>query len=633
MGEHSYNLQAPKDKMGKNITPYDEYLAGADPQAEAKAYWDKQQKGKTSARDKNERTEYDEKVDRYNQIRKDKPHLRPVMPEIPKSIRRDFPNLRPGQKTPTGTTTTAPSGPAPAGATSQGGTTTIETGPKAVITMPQGQLGGTTTVPSTGGFQPMSGTPGGTTFIPADASHQRRMEQHRDEQRLLQSPQGQRLSGSMENATKQLVNFTQTMPDQGKARELREGIQLASYSGDSFDGFPKKIDNTVIGRAFAAAQKKEEESALRPQQTGGGTGTHMQGTGPQQYGGAMDARYLRASYQPSTGDVAARGSVGGDGRGGGASDYGPSSAPTNAPTGPGVETYSPVPRVPRSQRQSPYQRPDVPGREVTPPESPTTQPPADPNAPPPAAGAPSPAVPGSQAPQGPFSDKPTAQRQVNYFQRRGDQPLHLSGKRMATVQTPQGKASAHPEAAADFSRFANAMHAAGAPIKSWGSYNPRQKRAHLGGSGWSSHAYAASWDINNVATFAKDPKMAAWIRDNPEEFKRILSESNMRQPLPDTDAPHIEWTGPGARDKGGQPPATAAAPPATGPQAAAPTGPQAAPTTPPTTGPGGGGGLAADRAKFKAELDANPALREKVLRIAANEQGKHGLGTQAGSKA
>lgn len=41
------------------------------------------------------------------------------------------------------------------------------------------------------------------------------------------------------------------------------------------------------------------------------------------------------------------------------------------------------------------------------------------------------------------------------------------------------------------------------------------------------------------------------------------------------------------------------------------------------------GNLAADRAKFKAEMDANPALRDKVMRIAANEQGKHGIGTQA----
>jgi hypothetical protein len=186
----------------------------------------------------------------------------------------------------------------------------------------------------------------------------------------------------MENATKQLVSFTQTMPDQGKARSLREGVQLASYSGDSFDGFPKKIDNTVIGRAFAAAQKKEEESALRPQKTGGGDGTHVQGTGPQQYGGSMDARYLRAAYHPSIGGEARGGSVGGDGRGGGASDYGPSTGPTNAPTGPGVETYSPDQRVPRSQRQSPYQRPPVPGRDPNAPVSPTTAPADSPVGPP-----------------------------------------------------------------------------------------------------------------------------------------------------------------------------------------------------------------------------------------------------------
>jgi hypothetical protein len=43
----------------------------------------------------------------------------------------------------------------------------------------------------------------------------------------------------------------------------------------------------------------------------------------------------------------------------------------------------------------------------------------------------------------------------------------------------------------------------------------------------------------------------------------------------------------------------------------------------------GTGALATDRAKFKAEMDANPALKEKVLRIAANEQGKNAGGTQA----
>jgi murein DD-endopeptidase MepM/ murein hydrolase activator NlpD len=46
-------------------------------------------------------------------------------------------------------------------------------------------------------------------------------------------------------------------------------------------------------------------------------------------------------------------------------------------------------------------------------------------------------------------------------------------------------------------------------------------------------------------------------------------------------------------------------------------------------GAGGGGGLAADRAKFARELEANPALREKIIRIAQNEQGGNPQGTQA----
>ena len=46
-------------------------------------------------------------------------------------------------------------------------------------------------------------------------------------------------------------------------------------------------------------------------------------------------------------------------------------------------------------------------------------------------------------------------------------------------------------------------------------------------------------------------------------------------------------------------------------------------------GEGGGGGLATDRAKFARELAANPALREKIMRIAQNEQGGNPQGTQA----
>ncbi|MCA1452834.1 hypothetical protein I6F35_06315 [Bradyrhizobium sp. BRP22] len=144
------------------------------------------------------------------------------------------------------------------------------------------------------------------------------------------------------------------------------------------------------------------------------------------------------------------------------------------------------------------------------------------------------------APQGPSSDRPVGQRPVNYFQRRGDQPLEAS--QLATVDTPYGKVPAHPEAAQDFGKFASAMKEAGAPIQSFGGYSKRMKRAWLGGKGWSSHAYGAAWDIDNKATLS--PQMKQWIKDNPEKFQAALAAGNMRQPLPDTDAPHIEWTGP-----------------------------------------------------------------------------------------
>lgn len=48
---------------------------------------------------------------------------------------------------------------------------------------------------------------------------------------------------------------------------------------------------------------------------------------------------------------------------------------------------------------------------------------------------------------------------------------------------------------------------------------------------------------------------------------------------------------------------------------------------PTPSAPGASGGI--DRSRFRSELERNPALRDKVLRIAANEQGRNPEGTQA----
>lgn len=52
-------------------------------------------------------------------------------------------------------------------------------------------------------------------------------------------------------------------------------------------------------------------------------------------------------------------------------------------------------------------------------------------------------------------------------------------------------------------------------------------------------------------------------------------------------------------------------------------------TPPISVGSGGLSTLAADRARFRRELDSNPALRAKVLKLAANEQNDHPQGAQA----
>src|SRR5215471_9758291 len=83
------------------------------------------------------------------------------------------------------------------------------------------------------------------------------------------------------------------------------------------------------------------------------------------------------------------------------------------------------------------------------------------------------------------------------------------------------------------------MKAQGAPIKTMGFYNVRKMRR---GNAWSTHAYAASGDIDDKAAFSS--AMQKWIADHPNEWNETLKKHNLSQPYPGWDAPHIEWAGP-----------------------------------------------------------------------------------------
>ena len=162
----------------------------------------------------------------------------------------------------------------------------------------------------------------------------------------------------------------------------------------------------------------------------------------------------------------------------------------------------------------------------------------------------------------PVAGPPTEGGVYNWFQKHG-QKGPMPASQLQTVKTPFGNIKVHKEAAADFAGWAKEFAEAGAPIKKFGSFNPRKMRWS---NQWSSHAMGAALDIDDAT--ALSPAMRQWILANPEKWKAIGRKWNIGQPLTDKsmtggkDAPHVEWKGPhGTKWEDGKP--VAGGPPAT----------------------------------------------------------------------
>jgi hypothetical protein len=126
----------------------------------------------------------------------------------------------------------------------------------------------------------------------------------------------------------------------------------------------------------------------------------------------------------------------------------------------------------------------------------------------------------------------------NYFQHHGHN-YPFARSELEDIKTPYGNATVHPQAAADLKGLMDELKEGGAPIKNLGSYNPRPKRW---GGGPSSHGMGTAWDIDDATQLS--PAMKEWIKNNPDKWEAAKRRWNIGQPLPEKDAPHLEWRGP-----------------------------------------------------------------------------------------
>jgi hypothetical protein len=108
------------------------------------------------------------------------------------------------------------------------------------------------------------------------------------------------------------------------------------------------------------------------------------------------------------------------------------------------------------------------------------------------------------------------------------------------VNTPFGSIKVHKTSATAFQGFYTDLAEVGAPINKLGSYNVRQKRAWLGGKGWSEHSFGNATDIDDAVGFS--PKFKKWLVDNPGAFDEIKKKWGMKQGIAN-DPNHVEFGG------------------------------------------------------------------------------------------
>jgi hypothetical protein len=130
---------------------------------------------------------------------------------------------------------------------------------------------------------------------------------------------------------------------------------------------------------------------------------------------------------------------------------------------------------------------------------------------------------------------------ADYFRKRGEAPItDENDPRLTTVNVGGQKWNVHKEAAPYFQGFLQELSDQGAPLRSDGGWNYRQK---VGAKGLSEHSWAGAIDVNQEGRDEVTPEFRKWILDHPGALQAAEQRWHIYGGERFGDLGHFEWGG------------------------------------------------------------------------------------------
>ena len=134
---------------------------------------------------------------------------------------------------------------------------------------------------------------------------------------------------------------------------------------------------------------------------------------------------------------------------------------------------------------------------------------------------------------------------ADYFRKQGEAPItDENDPRLTQINIGGSKWNVHREAAPYFQGFLKELADQGAPMRSDGGWNYRNK---VGASGLSEHSWAGAIDVNQDGRGIVTPAFQQWIQDHPGALQQAEQRWHIYGGERFGDLGHFEWGGVGGQ--------------------------------------------------------------------------------------